>query len=176
MNKRFKYYLLTVIGLIFLVRYLMHYRCQALREKVLKKIEPKVLKTIKGARYLRKGSTKATSSKDWEAAEVYLLQEQLFVVRYHLFFDRIKTYKSILHLSAGKAKKVLGAGKPIVWKSISRSGDQLKIQCTLSNGIRPEKALLVLDFSEADLRLEQLLHLLQKEGESSPVFVAAPAV
>lgn len=170
MNKRFKYYLLGVLALILLTRYLLHYRCQAVRKALLQKIQPDIIESIQGALYYRKGESKKTSSRDWEHAEVYLLKNQLLVMRFQLFFDRIKTYKSIQHFSAETVKELPGAGKPIVWESLKKEGEKLKIRFKTQRGINREEVLVVLDFESAKPGLERLLHLLQPTDEQVPVF------
>ena len=170
MNKKFKYYLLGVLALLLLTRYLLHYRCQTLRKAVLKKIEPDLLESIRGALYFRKGESKKTSSRDWEQAEVYLLKNQLLVMRFNLFFDRIRTYKSIQHFSAEAVKPYPGAGQPIVWESIEKDGEQLKIRCKTRTGLSEEQVLVVLNFETASPKLEQLFHLLETKDEQPMAF------
>ena len=170
MNKKFKYYLLGIITLALLLRYLMHYRWQALRKGLLKKIQPDVIESIKGAQYYRQGESKKTSSRDWEDAEVYLLKNQLLVVRFNMFFDRIKTYKSIQHFSSEKTEPLPGAGKPIIWDSLKKDGEKLKIQFTRATRLSKEQVIVVINFESASPGLEQLLHLLQASEEQPMVF------
>ena len=170
MNKKFKYYLLGVLALILLTRYLLHYRCQTMRKALLKKIQPDLIQSIQGVLYLRKGESKKTSSRDWEQAEVYLLKNQLLVLRFNLFFDRIKTYKSIQHFSAESTEPLPGAGKPIVWESLKKDKEQLRIQFKTRTGLSEEEVLVVLNFESASPNLEQILHLLQPKEEQPLAF------